>query len=376
MTGKGVVSTLWLWQYHARQRIAGLWCRYGSGPRDPTEIPKPHRVLIVIAGLIGDSVMSSPVIMEARRLWPDAKIALLGSPAACALFAACPHVDESHEARAVPFTIRQGRRIAEIEAWLRDRRFDIAIIVLGDQFASLLGRVRVPIRVGVKGSALEPCLTHAYDIGSARTWGPRERLRSLEVLGLLVRDTDPRLWVSPDVRTSVRERLRCLGVAVTEPYIVVHPFGSTQRQWWPFDRVAGLARFVAQRGYKAILVGGNETVRGGTDPALAGVDVRGLLGVEELLALIERASAVVTTDSGPYHVAGALGVRTLGLFRASRPEHADRYATATVLRGQDASCRGRCGWDECAWVPCRQMAALSQQQVERSLESLLSRATP
>lgn len=375
MARKRIVGALWRWQHHARQRLAGLRCRHLGKQGARGDVPTPERVLLVITGLIGDSVMSSPVITEARRLWPEAEITLLGTSVTCALFAACPHIDEWHEARAVPFTIRQLRHISEIQAWILGRRFDIALILLGDEFASLLGRAGVPIRVGVRGTALEACLTHTYDIGSPRTWGPRDRLRSLEALGLEVRSISPRLWVSPDTRVAVVQRLTSLGISPHQPYIVVHPFGSTARQWWPVDRVAGLARFAAGRGYRTVLVGGKES-RGVVAPELRedGIDARGLLEIQELLAVVERASAVVTTDSGPFHVAGALGVRAVGLFRASRPEHADRYPTAVVLRGQDDACRGRCSWDHCAWLPCRQMTAVSSSQIEDALETLLSPA--
>jgi ADP-heptose:LPS heptosyltransferase len=327
----------------------------------------------VITGLVGDSVMSSPVIVEARRLWPAAELALLGTPMTCALFAACPHIDEFHEALALPYTIRQRRHLSEIRAWLLKRRFDVALIVLGDQFAPLLARSEVPIRVGVRGTALEACLTHTYDIGGPQTWGPRERLRCLEVLGVAVQDTPPRLWVLPEARISGAQRLVSLGINSGEPYIVVHPFGRTERQWWPIDGVPDLARRATEIGYKTVLVGGEETrAAGGAALRLWTADARGLLKVQELVAVVERASVVVSTDSGPFHLAGALGIRTVGLFRASRPEHAGRYPKATVLQGQDAACYGRCDWEHCAWLPCRQMAALSVGQVERTLQQVLA----
>jgi ADP-heptose:LPS heptosyltransferase len=368
-----VLAALWRLQYQVRQFLGGLRCRYRDRGRAPRECPRPQRVLLVIAGLVGDSVMSSPVILEARRLWPEAELALIGTPLTCGLFAACPYIDEFHEALALPYTIRHRRHVDAIRAWLRERRFDVAFIVLGDQFAPLLARSGVPIRVGVRGTTSEGCLTHTYDLGDARTWGPRERLRCLEALGAAVRDTPPRLWVLPDARSSAAQRLLSLGISAGEPYIVVHPFGRTERQWWPIDRVPDLARRATELGYKTVLVGGEETRSAGvTALRLWAADARGLLGMQDLVAVVERASVVVTTDSGPFHLAGALGIKTVGLFRASRPEHANRYPQATVLQGHDTACDGRCSWERCAWLPCRQMAALSVGQVARTLQQVLA----
>ena len=136
----------------------------------------PGRVLLVMTGLIGDTVMSTPVIVEARRLWPEAWITLLGNRQTCDLLSACPLLDACVETPAIPFTLRKRRKVAELERWLREQSFDVAIILLGDQFAQVLAEVQVPIRVGVRGHLLAPFLTATYDIGSPKDWGPPERL--------------------------------------------------------------------------------------------------------------------------------------------------------------------------------------------------------
>jgi ADP-heptose:LPS heptosyltransferase len=81
------------------------------------------------------------------------------------------------------------------------------------------------------------------------------------------------------------------------------------------------------------------------------------------MAVLTEASLVVTTDSGPFHMAGAIGTPILGVFRARRPEHAGQYSQAQVLFGQDDSCASRCAWDRCQELPCRQMLALSTAEV-------------
>lgn len=357
-------------QYIIRQWIVGRFFHLSQWKRsrpDPPRDSEPHRVLITLTGLIGDTVMSTPVVAEARRLWPDAKITVLGNRPTCDLLAACPLVDACVETPAIPFTLRKRRGIADLERWLREQNFDIALILLGDQFAPVLARAGIPVRVGVRGHLLEPCLTHSYDIGSPRTWGPRERLGSLRVLGCDARDVPPCLWVSDDARSSARRRLAELGLPEGTPYAAIHPFGSTPRQRWPVERVAELAEGLRGRyGLASVLLGGPET-RGELPPPAPGrakvIDATGAFDIQGMLGVIAGAGLVVSTDSGPFHVAGALGRPLVGLFRARRPEHAARYPQARVVFGEAPSCERRCTWDRCQTLPCRQLSSITPGQV-------------
>jgi ADP-heptose:LPS heptosyltransferase len=79
--------------------------------------------------------------------------------------------------------------------------------------------------------------------------------------------------------------------------------------------------------------------------------------------VLAGAALVVSTDSGPYHIAGALGRPLVGLFRARRPEHADKYPGAQVVFGQYAACAAECQWDRCAAPACRQMSRIEANDV-------------
>ncbi|WP_352431621.1 glycosyltransferase family 9 protein [Pyrinomonas sp.] len=360
------VSALYAAQYRARQWIVGKWCSLCRFQKtEPSLQEMPKKVLLVLTGLLGDSVMCTPVIVEARRLWPEARITLLGRRRNVELLAACPYLDDILEAEAIPFTLRQRRELAVLADELRRREFDLAIILLGDQFAHLFAKIGIPIRVGVKEHPLAPCLTHCYSIGSPRSWGPKERLGALRCLGHEVKAVSPTLWVADEARRSAVEKIHALGLYEGDRYVVMHPFGSEKRQWWPLDRAALLARTLFhERGVRTLLIGGPEVrsaVRQDLPPYL--LDSTGRLSVKELLAVIERAELVVTTDSGPFHIAGALHKPIIGLFRARRPEHAAAYPMARVVFGRDAECEAECDWDRCKEIPCRQMLSITVQEV-------------
>ena len=361
-----IAGEVYRWQYKMRQWAAG--CLYRLRHRTCVRsalLHDPDQVLLILTGMIGDTVMSTPVILEARRLWPGARIVVLGGHHNCELLSACPLIDTCIETSATAFSLRRRRQITRLKERLREERFEVAIIILGDQFAPLLAKAGIPIRVGVRPHVLEPYLTHTYDIGSPRTWGPVQRLGALRTLGCQVRDVRPRLWVSRQARHTASSRLAELGLPQGDAYAVVHLFGSTACQWWPAERVGQLAEGLQQQcGLRTVMIGGPETPA--HLPAMAYgevIDATGALSIQDLLGVVEGAALVISTDSGPFHIAGALRRPLVGMFRSRRPEHANRYPQAQVVFGKDSYCEKRCKWDRCRKLPCRQLGALSVADV-------------
>jgi heptosyltransferase I len=369
-----LLTRLYQSQHTLRQWLVAQRYRLTATKSAPSPIRPPRRVLITMAGLIGDTVMSTPLILAAHRCWPEARIWVLGLRHNCALLAACPNVSGFIETAAVPFTTRKRKQIRELRTQLEQSQFDLAMIGLGDEFAPVLARAGIPIRVGVRGHVLEPCLTHTYEIGSPREWGPNERLNALRVLGLDVQEQSPRLWLSDEHTLAAGRRLEQLRLAAATSYCVMHPFGSHRRQWWPLDRVPELARRIrAQTGLKTVLVGGPETAGARITGCAEIIDTRGHLTIEELLGAIGRASLVISTDSGPFHIAGALGRPLIGLFRGHRPEHAARYPQAHVLLGRSPACQSTCRWDACQSLPCRELDSIPVESILAAVGRAMTR---
>ncbi len=365
-------SQLYTLQLRTRQRLIGK--RYASASEKIAIEPgvyQPRKLLFVLAGLIGDSVMSLPAIIEARRIWPNAHIAVLGKKHNRELIQACSFFDEFYECNADPFSLRRSVEIKKLESWLSEQGFDAAFILLGDQFAHLLARAGISVRVGVAGTALENCLTHTYEIGSPRAWGSNERLNALRCLGYSVGQAEPELSVDDKARRKGREKLAALGLDESRDYAVLHPFGSTRRQWWKVRAVGALAAKLEERDLQTVLIGGSETVFQ-ISKEVTVIDSTGQLTLPELLAVIDGSKLVITTDSGPFHIAGALGKPILGLFRSRRPEHAKQYRTASVLFGENELCMQACKWDSCETEPCKQMEDITIEDVAESIELFLN----
>ena len=326
---------------------------------------------MVCTGLIGDTVMSLPAISAARDLFPLADLVALVTPSTRSLLAMGARLDRFIVSDASPLTLRPSARKALAGVWnlVRTGQFDLAVIFLGDDFAPMLTRARIPHRVFVAGAPYCRLATAVYDIGVPRTWGPAERLNAWRALGLEPRVVAVTLRPRPDAVAAMAARVQA---DRDRPWMAVHPFGRTPDQRWPLPVVGEFMRLAEHRlGLQSLIVGEDPAAA-----ALASSDPRfrlaGRLTIEELTALLSLCSCVMSTDSGPLHIAGALGRPGVGLFRASRPEHARRYASIFPIVAPDLiGCQGRCTWDRCRWSPCRQMSAILPETVLEAVQAKL-----
>jgi ADP-heptose:LPS heptosyltransferase len=336
------------------------------------EAARVKRVLMVATGLIGDTIMCLPALCAARELFPSAELTGLVTPRTRALLAMASCVDRFITLDAAALGLRPAarREAARVEAEVRTGAFDLAVIFLGDDCAPMLTRARIAHRVFVEDPIYAPLATATYSIGHPRTWGPRAKLDAWRALGLAPGSPVVRLVPPAEARASVAARV---GVSrEARPLLVAHPFGSSGNQWWPLQQLEELLQLAErQLGLECLVIGaGVEASRHASrDARFRLVDQ---LNLEELAALLATADYVVSTDSGPFHLAGILGRPGVGLFRASRPEHARHYPSIRpIIAPQLDACRGRCVWDRCDDSPCRQMSAISPTEVLEALRVLV-----
>lgn len=358
---------------------------YGSKRwRSQAFTPRFDRILVVCTGLLGDTVMCTPAFAQVRKLFPSSKVFGLVTSRNQELLAPAPWFDGFLVYDWSPFPLRPAKRrdLRHLQEQVRSLRPDLAIILLGDDFVPLLHRAGIPCIVGVAWDEFSSFCTHTYSIGHPRTWGPNERLGALRVLGHQVESVDAEIFVDSGARERVNKRLKHLEVnGMQAPLVVFHPFGRALHQWYPWSLAVTAACGVAQQtGGTIVLVG---TARERELLAAQGFSVPegvvnwiGALSLQELCALIERAAAVVTTDSGPFHLAGALRRPCVGLFRAIRPEHAHRYRTVVPLFWEEErfTCSPQCRWDGCAHMPCRQMVGIAPERIVAQTVAALPRA--
>jgi ADP-heptose:LPS heptosyltransferase len=368
-----IYSSIYRFQYVWRQKFINWIYKNSSHEINLSLIAKPENILIICTGLLGDSVMSSPVLPKLREIYPNSKIIFLGKKNNCELFYDCPYIDEFKITTVIPFTILHKSKENMLLKWIRSKKIDLAIVLVGAQFGKILKNANIPIRVctDLKGANLPNLYTHLYESSTPKTWGPNEQLNALRCLGHQVPFTLPKIWVNEIISFNVKDILFSRGLQINEAFVVIHPFGSTKRQWWDLNNIKILATEIYTKfKMKTILIGGKETENlVPTNKYI--IDLSGMLSIGELISIINLAKVIVTTDSGPFHIAGALNKFIVGLFRSSRPEFKELYPKSNIILGYNVECLNKCKWDKCINEKCNQLQEIKPSHVVLSINTLL-----
>ena len=116
------------------------------------------------------------------------------------------------------------------------------------------------------------------------------------------------------------------------PTLVISPCSSHARRNWRADRYAAVADHAAGRGWRIVLCGGRSALERDTGDAILAamqapaLDLIGKDTLKQLPALLARADLVMTPDSGPMHIANAMGTKVLGLHAATDPRRSGPYS--------------------------------------------------
>lgn len=316
--------------------------------RRPPPPSPPRRVLLLRLERIGDLLMSLGAIRAVRRLASDAEITLVVGSWNEPLARLIPGVDHletldapwlARETRA-PSASGLGRRAL---AWRR-RRFDLSLNFEGDLRSHLLpwiaGAAR---RVGFAMAGGGPLLTDVVAHDSSR----HTALNGLALVecafglpaGSLPGPADPgatsdwRLRLPPEVLAAAGASLRA--VPPGQSLIAVHPGGGRAVKQWHPARFAEAAGELARELDAAVLVTGSDPDRPVTDAVASAlgawgvrlVQAQGFADLVLLAAMLERCRLLLTGDTGPMHLAAAVGTPVVAVFGPSMPW---RYAPLPV----------------------------------------------
>jgi heptosyltransferase I len=139
------------------------------------------------------------------------------------------------------------------------------------------------------------------------------------------------VWNLP-VPPGARDWARAQWPEDDTPTLLISPCSSHALRNWRAERHAAVADHAASRGWRIVLCGGRSQLeRDTTDAILAAMsatafDLVGKDTLKQLPALLERADLVMTPDSGPLHIANAMGTKVLGLHAASNPARSGPYS--------------------------------------------------
>ncbi|MBC5764517.1 glycosyltransferase family 9 protein [Ramlibacter albus] len=279
-------------------------------------------ILVVVTRQIGDVLLTTPLVRQARVLWPDAAIDVLGFAGTLGMLAGNPDVREAIAVPAKPGfggTLALARRL-----W---RRYDLALVADPGDRAHLIGLVAARERAGLlparnssnwwKRKLLAHAVTSGGDLSSEHVVA--EKLRLLQPWGAPVS--------TPQVVGPSSASLPAALQAKLQPgYVVVHTPSMWPYKQWPLSHFRDLIARLAAAGRQVVLTGsGSDTDRAavaamhGAAPDSLLVDA-GVLTFNQLAGLIRGAALYIGPDTSVSHLAAACDVPVLAIFGPTNPQ--------------------------------------------------------
>lgn len=282
-------------------------------------------ILIVRTDRIGDVVLTTPAIKALREGYPEARISILVNPLTRDLVKGNPYLDEiliddrEHQ--------NKGLGFLKLVKSLHQKKFDLAIIFHTKKRTNILCFLAgIPYRVGYKNNKFGFLLTDPIE--DRRHWGEKHEAQyCLDVLKHLGIKADTLEFFVPIQKEAVPwlknfEQTHCL--EASDRLITIHPGASDPTKCWPEACFAEMIDSLTKRhAVKIILIGAakiaeiSKKILSLTSSPI--IDLTGKTTVAQMVVLLKRSCLLVSNDSGPVHVASAVGCPVVSIFTRNQP---------------------------------------------------------
>lgn len=292
----------------------------------------PASLCILRLSAIGDISHTLPVVRTLQAHWPETRLTWIIGKTEHALVGDIPGIDF------IIFDKRRGwRAYLDVRRQLQGRRFDVLLHMQMALRASLISlMVDAPIKLGfdrARAKDSQWLFTNAQI-------APRQREHVLDSLfGFSAALGVPERLLRWDIPIPAAARRHAQELLPgDQPTLAISPCASQDYRNWTVEGYAAVADYAAERyGMRILLTGGNRAIeqRYGDDIARRMhhpvIDAIGRSDLKQLLALLERGTVLLAPDSGPAHLATAVGLPVIGLYACTNPERARPYNAAAWL---------------------------------------------
>ena len=286
-------------------------------------------------------VLLTPALRALKRAYPESNVTLLLRPLVAELMETHPYVDTC-----IVDTKNRGRyrSLRELTRQIRRAAFDVAVVLHPTSFRNALlpFLARVPMRVGTNVNGRGMLLTASRKDDTS----VHEVHRYLRVLQLLDIDTSLdslEFWHTDTERRIIQDLLDVEDVSSTDKLIALN-LGTTWRtKQWDIANFAAVIQQIAHLApdVRIVLTGSsNELALVEALPtSLPIINLVGKTSILQLGALLERCEVCLTCDSGPMHIAAAVGTPTVALFGPTDPVRHKPHGTGHTIIEKPVECR-------------------------------------
>ena len=309
----------------------------------------PERILVIKLDHLGDVLLATPVFSNLRRAYPNAELHALTGAWSRVVLEKHPDVNNVVEYNSPAFC-RTGqptslRETFKLYRLLRRQKYDLIVELRSDWrtvwFA--FGRL-TPKRLS------RAALQVANKLGFAQFSGTHETTRNLDVLrqaGIPTSVETAIFSVTTEDKKWASDFLATYQIEGQHPLIAIHPGSPIALKRWLPERYAELADWlIAQKRAQILFVGVKDEIPITTEiQALMrgeSINIAGKTTLTQLASILHTCNVFIGNDSGPMHLAAAVGTQTVGLYGPGDPT---RFGPAgakcqTIQRKSDCSCLG------------------------------------
>ena len=313
-----------------------------------------HRILVChTGGWIGDMVLITPTLRKLKEIYPSSFISILLRPLVADLMSFNPYVDKCLIDSKSAGSLKSIIGLVKI---IRRLLFDIAIILHPTSYrnAFIPYMARIPMRIGSNYRGRATFLTSSvpYNVNQ------HEVERYLNILQLLnyddqlltmrtfnPNDSESKLefWHSDNDRETVTNKLLKNGISSTDTLIAINIGTTWQTKQWNIRNFSELIKHITDIQHNIrIIITGSESEQSLSHELPKSDRVVNLVGKTDILqlgALLEKCELCISCDSGPMHIAAAVGTPTIALFGPTDPMRHRPYGENHTIIEKPVYCR-------------------------------------
>jgi len=341
-------------------------------------------ILIVKTSAIGDVIHTLPALNALRRKYPEARIDWLVEEAAADLVIGHAAIDNVLISRRKAWIrdLRQGRVKAAWQGFagfvkkMRGTEYDLLLDFQGLLKSGIfvwLARAKRKVGFG-RGMEHAECsyifLNEPISPVNMDQHAAIRELLLLKAIGVESEEIVFDLPVTNEQREKIGQLLAAEGIDPARPLVAINPMTTWATKHWRNERFARVADQLHDRGMAVVFSGGPQDVRGIEDIRAAMIgkaaSLAGKTTLKELAALYERAKVLITTDTGPMHLAAAAGTPVVALFGPTAPWRTGPFGTGHRILRAEIAC------SPCLKKHCdREHACMARITVEQVVQAAL-----
>ncbi len=327
-----------------------------------------HRVLVVKPRAIGDVLLSTAVLPDLRREFPRARIDFLVEKFAAPAVEGNPGLDE-----VITYRTKSDSSVSIISN-VRKRHYDLVIDLFSNPRTAVITLLSgAKYRVGFPFKWRKFAYNVVVPPRGGDVHNVEFNLDALRRLGIEVTSSAPAFYLDDRSQEFASAFLTGSGLQAGK-FISINIGGGWQIKRWPIEKFTGLCRMIDARLHRQVVVlyGPSEEADAANIARSSGAILAPQTSLKEMGAILKASALLVTNDSGPMHIAAALGVPTLAIFGPTSPRLQGPYGNASeIVRNETLECL-ECNLTECPiGNPC--MKELDAETVYDHLQILLTK---